>query len=583
MTSTITNYSTLIDTTFPVPGVDNDTQGFRNNSINIQQAFGTAAAEITNLQIEYGGLVTQINEATVIGSNFAANIAASVTNVVLGDLSNYISGIITGTTSTFVISNTTTSVSTNTGALQVAGGAGIAGDLYIGGQLNVGSGSVSTATNLNGGATGSIPFQSNPGQTSMLSIGSAGSLLQSNGTTAIWTNSNSYVYTITNSTPSVSPTTGALQVAGGAGILGDLFVGGNLNIGGSSNITITGSISTATNLGGGAAGQIVYQSAFGVTNYAGPGSVGQILISNGTAGPSFVNTGSLLVGSSINILGGSQGSIHIQSGSGQTSFIPIGASGSLLQSNGTTATWSTASSITVGSAGNLSFGSAGSIPIQTSAGQTSFIPIGTSGSVLQSNGATAAWVAANTLSVASATNAVNANNITGGSAGSLLIQSGAGATSSIPIGATGSLLQSNGTTATWVSAASLGVGNSRVTVTGSSTPLAPNTTGTINISGSKFYLLCTAKTNVAAWVRLYTDATSLSNDSGRSRGTNPLSGSGVLAEIITTNSSTQLITPVTFGFNNDTVTSSTIYCAVTNLSGSTSTVTVSLNILSLEV
>lgn len=39
-----------IDTTFPIAGQDNDTQGFRTNYINIQNNFSTAASEITALQ-----------------------------------------------------------------------------------------------------------------------------------------------------------------------------------------------------------------------------------------------------------------------------------------------------------------------------------------------------------------------------------------------------------------------------------------------------------------------------------------------------------------------------------------------------
>jgi hypothetical protein len=39
-----------IDTTFPIAGQDNDTQGFRTNYINIKNNFVTAATEITGLQ-----------------------------------------------------------------------------------------------------------------------------------------------------------------------------------------------------------------------------------------------------------------------------------------------------------------------------------------------------------------------------------------------------------------------------------------------------------------------------------------------------------------------------------------------------
>lgn len=51
MSSTITNYSNLIDVNFPVPGTDNDTQGFRTNFIEIQEALKVASNEITALQL----------------------------------------------------------------------------------------------------------------------------------------------------------------------------------------------------------------------------------------------------------------------------------------------------------------------------------------------------------------------------------------------------------------------------------------------------------------------------------------------------------------------------------------------------
>jgi len=50
MTSTVTNFSNNINTLYPVAGVDNDTQGFRDNFTYIQNALGSAANEISNLQ-----------------------------------------------------------------------------------------------------------------------------------------------------------------------------------------------------------------------------------------------------------------------------------------------------------------------------------------------------------------------------------------------------------------------------------------------------------------------------------------------------------------------------------------------------
>jgi hypothetical protein len=63
MTSTVTDYSSLIDTTFPIPGADNDTQGFRNNFGNIKIALDSAAAEINDLQVIQSSLVALTSDA----------------------------------------------------------------------------------------------------------------------------------------------------------------------------------------------------------------------------------------------------------------------------------------------------------------------------------------------------------------------------------------------------------------------------------------------------------------------------------------------------------------------------------------
>ena len=71
-------------------------------------------------------------------------------------------------------------------------GVRIPGDLYVDGVIHAigiggGSGGVSTtATNLAGGATGSIPYQLDTDLTGFIGIGPNGTLLQSNGLTATW-------------------------------------------------------------------------------------------------------------------------------------------------------------------------------------------------------------------------------------------------------------------------------------------------------------------------------------------------------------------------------------------------------------
>jgi hypothetical protein len=103
------------------------------------------------------------------------------------------------------------------------------------------------------------------------------------------------------------------------------------------------------------------------------------------------------------------------------------------------------------------------------------------------------------------------------------------------------------------------------------------------VVGYKSYLLSKVSTNYPAWVRIYSDSSSRTNDASRSEGTDPLPGSGVIAEVITSSGSlTQLITPGVLGFNNDGITTSTIYLSITNKDVSSRIITATLNLLQLE-
>jgi hypothetical protein len=66
MASTITNFSSIVDVQFPVPGQDNDTQGFRTNFGAIVSALETAQREISNLDIEQVGIINQLSNITDI-------------------------------------------------------------------------------------------------------------------------------------------------------------------------------------------------------------------------------------------------------------------------------------------------------------------------------------------------------------------------------------------------------------------------------------------------------------------------------------------------------------------------------------
>ena len=158
-----------------------------------------------------------------------------------------------------------------------------------------------------------------------------------------------------------------------------------------------------------------------------------------------------------------------------------------------------------------------------------------------------------------------------------LIVGPTGATGPTGVGSTGPTGPTGATGATG-SGSSL----SRNTANQTATGLDNNATANISITGYKSYSLLKIATSVASWVRLYTTSAARSADSSRSQSTDPLAGAGVIAEVITSGNETQLITPAVFGFNDNGTPSTTIYAAVTNLSGATSDVTVTLTLLQLE-
>jgi len=128
-----------------------------------------------------------------------------------------------------------------------------------------------------------------------------------------------------------------------------------------------------------------------------------------------------------------------------------------------------------------------------------------------------------------------------------------------------------------------GGSSSRGVVSGTSGSLAQNAVGNFNVTGHKSYLLMNVGLSTAGWFRLYTDSASRTADASRSVGEDPAAGSGVIAEVITTGLSTSIkISPFVPGGNMDSTPSTTMYCAVKNLSSTTQAITANLTILKLE-
>jgi hypothetical protein len=133
----------------------------------------------------------------------------------------------------------------------------------------------------------------------------------------------------------------------------------------------------------------------------------------------------------------------------------------------------------------------------------------------------------------------------------------------------------------WKDTAAIGLGI-RQSFTTSTSAIANNNTATVQVAGYSTYVLSKVETTAPAWVRIYSDTTNRTNDASRSEDTDPLPGVGVIAEVITTSTKlTQLITPGVVGFN-FTSTDSNVYLSVTNKSGSTQSIGVTLTLLKLE-
>jgi hypothetical protein len=94
------------------------------------------------------------------------------------------------------------------------------------------------------------------------------------------------------------------------------------------------------------------------------------------------------------------------------------------------------------------------------------------------------------------------------------------------------------------------------------------------------YKLLKASSSDGAWITIYTDTQSRTNDGNRSIDTDPLPGAGIIAELITTGTgiTTQRFTPAVIGYNDDEIISNNIYAKVANNSGISTQITVTLTI-----
>lgn len=165
------------------------------------------------------------------------------------------------------------------------------------------SGSSTTASNLLGGTTGQIPYQSAANTTTFTAAGASGQVLSANGggiptwitasglLNSISTNQGDILYRNGTGWTTLAPSTaGYLLQTNGAGANPSYVNPATLSVSYAATAGSATTATTATNLAGGAAASIPYQTGSGATSFiaSGAGDTGKVLQSNGTSAPSWV-------------------------------------------------------------------------------------------------------------------------------------------------------------------------------------------------------------------------------------------------------------------------------------------------------
>jgi len=155
-----------------------------------------------------------------------------------------------------------------------------------------------TASNIAGGAPGAVLYQIASGITGFTPIGSSGQVLASNATgQPYWTSIIQQATLAGSSTAIVGGSSGALPYQSAANVTsftsigdaGQVLVSNGSSAPSWSNYAPNAFLSTsAFNLQGGFAGSLVYQSNTNLTSFISPGTSGQYLQASGSAAPTWV-------------------------------------------------------------------------------------------------------------------------------------------------------------------------------------------------------------------------------------------------------------------------------------------------------
>lgn len=174
------------------------------------------------------------------------------------------------------------------------------------------------------------------------------------------------------------------------------------------------------------------------------------------------------------------------------------SNGDVIVYDGTDLRWENVaqSALAVGAATNISGGTAGALPYNTGAGATTFLSLGLADYVLTAGASAPQYVAQSTLSVGSAT------NVAGGTAGAVPYNTGAGATTFLSLGATGAVLVAGATAPEYAAQSTLAVG-AATNLSGGTASQIPYQTGagatSFIANGTAGQVLLSNGTSAPAW------------------------------------------------------------------------------------
>jgi hypothetical protein len=190
------------------------------------------------------------------------------------------------------------------------------------------------------------------------------------------------------------------------------------------------------------AGDLPYYASGTALSKLGIGANTFVLTSTGSA-PQWVAPSSIPAGTATNIAGGATGSLPYQSAASTTTFLPIGTTNFVLTAGATAPQYVAQSTLTAGAATNLAGGGANRVPYQSGTNVTAFLPAPvTAGNAIIWDGSNILW--------GSGPAASSASNLSGGGAYTVVYQSSAGNTAYLTNGSTGQVLLANtGAAPTW--------------------------------------------------------------------------------------------------------------------------------------